>query len=60
MTPIGRRQFCAALGAGIVGMVGVLASCSSTDGDTASSPNVTDGTGGALVGLSFAVRRDPG
>ena len=60
MTPIGRRQFLATLGASMAGLAGVLVSCSTTDGDTASSSDVTDGTGGALAGLSFEVRRDPG
>jgi len=60
MSTIGRRHFCATLGAGMVALAGVLAGCSSTNGGTASAPPASAGTGGALAGLSFAVRRDPG
>lgn len=58
MNQMGRRQFCAALGAGIVGLSGVLtAGCSSTNGNTASTSADASDT---LADLSFAVRRDPG
>ena len=60
MTQLGRRQFLATLGVGIVGMTGVLAACSSADGNTASSLPATDSTDGVLAGLSLEVRRDPG
>lgn len=60
MTPIGRRHFCAAVGAGIVGFAGVLAGCSNGAGDTKSTPPASARSGGALADLTFAVRRDPG
>ena len=61
MTQLGRRQFLATLGAGIVGMTGALAACSSADGNTASSPPpATGSTDGVLAGLTLEVRRDPG
>ena len=55
MTVMGRRQFCAAVGAGLSAVF--VAGCSSSDGDaalTAPSSNA------ALAGLVFEVRRDPG
>ena len=57
MKQFGHRHFCATLGAGIVGLAGVLTACSSTDGNTGPAP--VD-TGGVLTGLSLDVRRDPG
>lgn len=58
MTVMGRRQFCAALGAGLAGFSAVfVAGCSSSDGGTTS----TDPTAAAaLTGLVLEVRRDPG
>lgn len=58
MALIGRRDFCLALGAGIVGLA-ALAGCSNTDDNSAAGPEATAG-GGVLTGLSFAVHRDPG
>jgi len=60
MTPFGRRHFCAALGAGMLGLVGAMAGCSSTDDTTASAPAEEANVGGVLAGLSLQVRRDPG
>ena len=58
MTLMGRRQFCALLGAGVAGLSVVLAGgCSDEEGRPAAGP--ADG-GGTLAGLSFEVRRDPG
>ena len=60
MTQLGRRQFLATLGAGIVGMTGALAACSSADGKSASTPPTVGNTDGVLAGLTLEVRRDPG
>jgi len=61
MTTIGRRHFLTGLGAGLVGLTGVLAvACSSGDGSGASAPTGPSVAGGALDGLSLQVRRDPG
>ena len=60
MGQFGRRQFLATLGAGIVGMTGALAACSSADGKTASTPPTVSNTDGVLAGLTLEVRRDPG
>ncbi|HQZ33611.1 MAG TPA: hypothetical protein PK020_04250 [Ilumatobacteraceae bacterium] len=58
MTVMGRRQFCAALGAGLAGFSAVfVAGCSSSDG--AAAP-IAAGADAALAGVSFEVRRDPG
>lgn len=59
MALIGRRHFCLALGAGIVGLAGALGGCSSLDDNTAAGTEAAAG-GGVLAGLSFAVHRDPG
>lgn len=60
MTHFGRRQFLGTLGAGLVGMTGVLAACSRGGGNTASSLPATGSADGVLAGLSLEVRRDPG
>lgn len=61
MTPIGRRRFLTGLGAGLVGLTGVLAAgCSSGDGSGAPAPTGPSAAGGGLEGLSLQVRRDPG
>lgn len=52
---MGRRQFCAALGAGFSAMF--VAGCTSSDGATAPTAPAGDA---ALTGFSFEVRRDPG
>lgn len=58
MTVMGRRQFCAALGAGLAGFSAMfVAGCSSSDGATAPTAPAGDA---ALTGFSFEVRRDPG
>jgi len=58
MTVMGRRQFCAALGAGLAGFSAVfVVGCSSSDGATAPTAPPADA---ALTGLLFEVRRDPG
>ena len=58
MTMMGRRQFCAALGAGLAGLSAVfVAGCSSSDDATAPT---AAGADEALTGASFEVRRDPG
>ena len=60
MTTIGRRHFLTGLGAGLVGLTGVLAvGCSSGDGSGASAPTGPS-VAGVLDGLSLQVRRDPG
>jgi hypothetical protein len=62
MRPIGRRQFCAVLGAGLAGFsVVLIAGCSSPDGQAVPA----DATAGAssdaaIAGVSVEVRRDPG
>jgi len=55
MTAIGRRQFFGTLGAGFAAVL--IAGCSRSDGGTAST---VSSAGGALAGVSLAVRRDPG
>lgn len=61
MTPIGRRQFCAEVGAGLVGLsAALMAGCASTASDTGASPSNSTAAGGMLAGLAFEVRRDPG
>lgn len=61
MTSIGRRRFLTGLGAGFVGLTGVLvAGCASGDGSGAPEPTGPSVAGGVLDGLSLKVRRDPG
>ncbi len=60
MILIGRRHFCTAFGASVVGLAVVLVGCSSNDGNTSSAPPTTADAGGVLAGLSLQVRRDPG
>lgn len=61
MTSIGRRRFLTGLGAGFVGLTGVLlAGCASGDGSGAPASTGPAAAGGALDGLSLQVRRDPG
>ena len=55
MTVMGRRQFCAALGAGLSAVF--VAGCSRSDGGTAPTAPPANA---ALTGLVFEVRRDPG
>ena len=55
MTGMGRRQFCAALGAGLSAVF--VAGCSGSDSDTAPSAALAYA---ALTGLVLEVRRDPG
>mgnify|MGYP003484611658 FL=1 len=58
MIQIGRRRFCALLGAGFGGLTGLLgAGCSDAGGDTAPAPTGSDPE---LTGLSLKVRVDPG
>jgi hypothetical protein len=61
MTEMGRRHFCALLGAGLAGMSAVLvAGCSSGAGTADTAVPGSTGGGGVLAGRTFAVRRDPG
>ena len=55
MNVMGRRQFCAVLGAGFSGVL--IAGCSSSDSGT---PPTAPPANAALTGLVFEVRRDPG
>ena len=55
MNVMGRRQFCAVLGAGFSGVL--IAGCSSSDSGTAPTAPPANA---ALTGLVFEVRRDPG
>ena len=55
MTVMGRRQFCATLGAGLSAVF--VAGCSGPESDTAATTARTDAT---IAGVSFEVRRDPG
>ncbi len=62
MKAMSRRQFCTILGAGLSGAAVVMAGCSNNEGGSAptTAGSTAVGVAGSLVGVSFAVRRDPG